>query len=247
MTELLPLEDARGSFATFREAFGLDNDSPWELPFRVFAARLDDAVVLVDTGVGPPGEEPFLPARQARLPAELQRIGLRPEDVDLVVFTHLHPDHAGWNMVDGAPFFANARYVAHRADYEWFSRARNRPYVRDQVIALHDAGRLELVDADGSPHPGVTITHSPGHTPGHCLVAIGDVLVLGDTVVHELQLANPDLAYDSESDQPQVAAERRRLLPQLAESGQVVALGHLPGGLGRISREGAAFAWSPLD
>jgi hypothetical protein len=61
MTDVVLLRDAEGRFATFREAFGLDDDYPWRLPFYCVLARLDDAVVLVDTGPGPPGEEPFFP------------------------------------------------------------------------------------------------------------------------------------------------------------------------------------------
>jgi glyoxylase-like metal-dependent hydrolase (beta-lactamase superfamily II) len=225
------LLDFEGSFATFREAFGVDDDRPWMLPFHVFR----DGAVLVDTGLGPPGGDPFLPEREAHL-AEL----LDPAEIELVVLTHLHVDHVGWNMRDGRPFFPNARYVAHRADYDFFTGTRgDRPYVREQLVALDETGRLDLADRDGEVRAGVTLRHVPGHTPGHCIVELGDTLVLGDLAVHELQLADPGLAYVAEEDQAAAAAARRRILPEV--EGRTVALSHL--GVGRVEADGEGFRW----
>src|SRR5204862_4864776 len=106
------LLDAEGTFATFREAFGVDDDGPWNLPFFAFLVVTGGVTVVVDTGVGPPGgADPFLPERQGRLPDELAAAGVAPPDVDLVVLTHLHVDHVGWTMAGGRTFFPNARYV----------------------------------------------------------------------------------------------------------------------------------------
>jgi glyoxylase-like metal-dependent hydrolase (beta-lactamase superfamily II) len=152
-------------------------------------------------------------------------------------------------MVDGVPFFPNARYHAHAADYAYFAESRpDRPYVRDQVIALHALGRLELFDTgELSPLPGVTFAHMPGHTPGHCIVHVDNAVILGDLAVHELQLGNPDLAYSAEADSGEAAARRQQLFPQLAAAGTVVALGHLQRPLGRLEAAGEGFAWHPLD
>src|SRR6185437_40410 len=206
MTEIVPILDAEGSFMTLREAFGVSDDSPWTLPFHAFLVRADGWTALVDTGIGPSGPEPFLPARQGWLGSSVPR-----EEIDVVLFTHMHVDHVGWNMRDGEPFFPRARYVGRREDYELFTSARpDRPYIRDQLIALQDTGRLELVDADVSPLPGLTLEHTPGHTPGHCIVRVGDdTVLLGDLAVHELQLVDPGVAYDAEDDPATVAAARR--------------------------------------
>jgi glyoxylase-like metal-dependent hydrolase (beta-lactamase superfamily II) len=245
MTDVVALTDAEGSFATMREAFGLDDDSSWWLPFNAFLARTEDAVVLVDTGVGPPGRgDPFLSTRAGRRPTLLGAAGVAPEDVDLVVFTHLHVDHVGWNMLDGEAFFPTARYVAHRADFENFTtRYSERPYVREQLAALDAVGRLELIDGDLTPIAGVEIEHVPGHTAGSCVITIGSTLFVGDMVVHELQLADPALGYVFEEDKAAAAEVRRRFLPRLAESGGLVAVPHL--GLGWIRTAGSGFAWEP--
>jgi len=94
----------------------------------------------------------------------------------------------------------------------------------------------------------LNLEHVPGHTPGHCIVRVGaDTVLLGDLAVHELQLADPGVAYAFEDDPATVAAARRRVLPQLAASGAAVGLGHLRPPLGRIESAGDGFAWRPLD
>ena len=244
MTEIVPIIDAEGSFMTLREAFGVDDDTPWTLPCHAFLVRGDDWTALVDTGIGPPGDDPFLPERQGWLGDTVPR-----DEIDVVLFTHMHVDHVGWNMRDGEPFFPRARYIGRREDYDLFTSARpDRPYIRDQLIALHDTGRLELVETDISPLPGLTLEHAPGHTPGHAIVRIDDeAVLLGDLAVHELQLADPTLAYAFEVDALTAAAARRRLLPELAVSPVTVGLGHLRPPLGRLDAVGDGFAWRPLD
>jgi len=247
MSEIVPLLDAEGAFATVREAFGLDDDTPWNARFHVFLVRLPGAVVVVDTGVGSPsGSDPFLPERQGWLPDALAGAGANPADVDLVVLTHLHVDHVGWNMVDGEPYFPNARYVAHREDFDWVTATRgDRPYVRENVQGLAATGRLELVEGPAEPAPGVRLIRIGGHTPGHCVVELDDATLVGDLAVHELQLAQPDLAYVAEEDQAKIAEQRRRLLPGFAVSGRPVGFAHL--GLGHVVRAGDGFAFVPLD
>jgi glyoxylase-like metal-dependent hydrolase (beta-lactamase superfamily II) len=243
MTQIVPLLDTEGSFATLREAFGVDDDTPWHLPFHAFLLRGDGWTALVDTGVGPRNDEPFLPDRSGLL-----RDALDPAAIDVVLMTHMHVDHVGWNMLDGSPFFPNARYIGARADFEFFTGARpDRPYVRDQLIALAATGKLELVDGETSPLPRVVLEPAPGHTPGHGIVRVDDAVILGDAAVHELQLADLDLAYTAEEDPAGAAAVRHRLVPELARSGAVVGLGHLRPPLGRLVESAAGFAWRPAD
>lgn len=247
MSEIVPLLDAEGSFATFRQAFGVDDDTPWHMRFNAYLVRHDGHTVLVDTGVGPPdAPDRFLRERQGLLPGALRRAGVAPADVELVVLTHLHPDHVGWNMRGGEPFFPNARYVCTRADHDWITSARpDRPYVRDNVIALAAAGRLELVDGPAEPLSGLRLVPAPGHTPGHCLVELPDATIAADLAVHERQLAEPGLAYVAEEDPAAAAAARRRLLAGFATSGRLVGFAHL--GLGRVTTAGDGFGLQPLD
>jgi glyoxylase-like metal-dependent hydrolase (beta-lactamase superfamily II) len=248
MSELVPIEDAAGSFVTYRQGFGKDDDSPWQMPFRVFLAQLEGANVLVDLGVGPPGAGTFLPERQGRLPDELARRGLAARDIDLVVFTHLHVDHVGWAVVGGEPYFANARYVAHADDFAYYAQPdTDRLDIRDRLAELLRDGRVEALTGDAEVHPGVLVRHMPGHTPGHCIVELAGTVVLGDTAVNTLQVSDPDLPFVAEVDKAQAAATRRRLLSELAARHALVASPHFPEPFGRVAAADGGFFWEAAD
>jgi glyoxylase-like metal-dependent hydrolase (beta-lactamase superfamily II) len=237
--DVVPLRDAEGSFATFREAFGVDSDEQWVLPFHAYLVRDGTMTAVVDTGVGPPPSD-FLDEPQGWLPDELAAAGVAPDAVDLIVLTHLHVDHVGWNSL-----FPRARIVANRRDHEFFLETRGeRQYVKEQIAALD----IELIDGELEVAPGIRMLPAYGHTPGHMTVELagGEAQLLGDVAVHELQLKDTDVAYTGEIDAPEAAARRAELLPPLADAGTVVGLSHLASGLGRIGRVGDAFTWEPL-
>jgi glyoxylase-like metal-dependent hydrolase (beta-lactamase superfamily II) len=188
-----------------------------------------------------------MPGAGARLLAELARAGVSPAEVDLVVHTHLHVDHVGW---DGS--FPNARYVVAADDWSYFMSEESleaRPHLRDRVEPLRDAGSVVLVDDELEVASGVRIVPTPGHTPGHASVFIesqgSELVVLGDVVVHEVQLGDPDLVYVSDHDADLAALTRKRVLGQLADRGTAVIVSHFHG-TGRFSRRGEGFSWSSL-
>lgn len=243
--EVIALRDADGSFATFREAFGLDSDEPWPTLFHAYAIRISGRTIVVDTGVGPPPGE-FLPERQGRLPELLAEHGVSPAEVELVVLTHLHVDHVGWNHL-----FEQARIVAARADYDWFLENRGESeYFVHSVRSLADAGRLELVEGLTDLGDGVVAEPIPGHTPGHMGVSVhsgdGHLRLLGDLALDELQLADPGLPFSGEVDPEAAAQARRSVLRTAVANDAVVGLSHLPGGLGRIRIADGGFAWEAL-
>ena len=241
------LVDGEGSFATVAEAFPtLSSGEEWRLPVNAVLIRGGGTTVLVDTGLGP---EPraFMPGAGARLPEELARVGASPDEIDLVVHTHLHVDHVGW---DGT--FPNARYVVAAGDWSYFmseERLEARPYLRDRVEPLRDAGSVVIVETELEIASGVRLVPTPGHTPGHASVFIesqgSELVVLGDVVVHELQVADPDLVYVSDQDPDASAATRKRILGRLADESTDVIVSHFHGP-GRFSRRGDAFSWSNL-
>jgi len=241
------LVDAEGSFATIAEAFpALSSTDEWRIPVNAVLIRGAGRTLLVDTGLGP---EPraFMPGAGARLLADLARAGASADEVDLVVHTHLHVDHVGW---DGS--FPNARYAVSADEWSYFmseDSLAKRPHLRDRVEPLRDAGSVVLVDGELEIAPGVRLVSTPGHTPGHASVFIEsegkELVVLGDVVVHDLQLGDPDLAYVSDHDPELSAATRKQVLAQLAERGTDVIVGHFHGP-GRFSRNGEGFSWSSL-
>jgi glyoxylase-like metal-dependent hydrolase (beta-lactamase superfamily II) len=243
--EVSVLVDGEGSFATVGEAFpALDATEEWRLPVNAVLIRGAGNTVLVDTGLGP---EPrtFMPGAGARLPAELARVGSSPAEIDLVVHTHLHVDHVGW---DGT--FPNARYVVPTDDWSYFmteESLQQRPHLGDRVEPLGDAGLVVLVDRELELASGIRLVPTPGHTPGHASVFIesqgSELVVLGDVVVHELQLTDPDLVYVSDHDPELSATTRKHLLGRLADGGTPVIVAHFHGS-GRFSRNGVGFGWT---
>ena len=241
------LVDGEGSFATIAEAFpALSSREEWRLPVNVVLVRGAGKTLLIDSGLGP---EPraFMPDAGGRLLDELSRVGANAAEVDLVVHTHLHVDHVGW---DGS--FPNARYVVSAADWSYFmteDSLAQRPHLRDRVRPLDDAGSVDLVDGEAEVAAGVRLVPTPGHTPGHASVFIesegAKLVVLGDVAVHELQLADPDLVYVSEHDPELSAATRKKVLGRLADSGTDVIAAHFHGP-GRFSRRGERFSWASL-
>jgi glyoxylase-like metal-dependent hydrolase (beta-lactamase superfamily II) len=236
--------DGEGSFATMAEAFpALHSSEPWWLPVNVVLVRTGGTTVLVDTGLGPPPRE-FMPQADARLLRELARIGIQVEDVDLVVHTHLHVDHVGW---DGS--FPNARYVVHEADWSYFMTEESlasRPHLRAKVEPLYEGAVVELVAGEVEILPGIRLVPTPGHTPGHVSVRFDapdrPLAVLGDVVVHQAQLGDPGLVYVSDHDPSLAARTRRAWLGQLADEGADVIVSHFAGA-GRLVRAGDGFRW----
>jgi len=228
------LVDCEGTFATYREAFpAIHSDADWWLPVNCVLLRSGDTAVLVDTGAGPKPRA-FFPDGDARLLGQLA-----PEEVDVVVHTHLHVDHVGWG---GS--FPNARYVVHEADWAYFMSEQSlaeRPHLREKVVPLEP--RVERVTGETEITPGILVQPSPGHTPGHMLVRAGPYAVIGDLVAHEFQVVDPDLVFVNDMDTDVAAATRRRVIAELAEEGASVIAGHFPG-TGRFERAGKGFRWA---
>ncbi|TAK66215.1 MAG: MBL fold metallo-hydrolase [Dehalococcoidia bacterium] len=158
--------------------------------------------ILIETGVGDK-ERPraqSTPLEQGNLLDELRAAGVAPEDVDVVINTHLHADHCGWNTrraADGAyaPTFPRARYLIQRGEWDAATHPNERTratYLAENLRPLADAGCLELIDGETRVTDEVTIVPTHGHTADHASVVLasgGDkAIYLGDMVQHPVQL-----------------------------------------------------------
>jgi glyoxylase-like metal-dependent hydrolase (beta-lactamase superfamily II) len=228
------LTDSEGTFATQREAFpAIRSEVDWWVPVNCAVFRTGDTTVLVDTGAGPKPRA-FMPDGDARL-LDL----LTPEDVDIVVHTHLHVDHVGWT---GA--FPNARYVVHEDDWSYFmsdASLAERPHLREKVAPIAD--RFERVTGEAEIAPGVRVQPAPGHTPGHMIVRADGFAAIGDLVAHELQVVDPTVVFVNDMDSDVASATRRRVIAELAEDVAAVIAGHFYG-VGRFERAGKGFRWA---
>jgi glyoxylase-like metal-dependent hydrolase (beta-lactamase superfamily II) len=207
-------------------------DGLLHLPIGCFLVRTDERTVLLDAGIGPMDNQL---GRGGDLPAELARVGVRPEDIDLVVCTHLHLDHAGWLVHEGRPFFPNATVRYGAGDWELFvEQAHPKDHIRNSMTLLRDAGRLEPIEGDMvSLAPGLTARHTPGHTMGHyaLVVSSGDerALLLGDAVECPIQLEEPDFWAMSDVDPALAKRTREALWQEVEGTRDVVAAAHFPG------------------
>jgi glyoxylase-like metal-dependent hydrolase (beta-lactamase superfamily II) len=224
----------------------LDPDDRLLLPFSSFLLRDGDLTVLVDTGNGP--------EVQGRLLEELREVGTGVRDIDIVVFTHLHGDHTGWNIDrgSGAAQFPNARYLVPRGDWDHY-RAAVPPsvsFTRD-VAALEGLGVLELIDDGHALSPSLAALHTPGHTPGHMTIVVesrGDqAYVLGDAFLTPIDVARPDWVTSWDWSAPEVRQTRRQLIERLESTNAVIAASHLPApGLGRFVMIDSRRIFQPL-
>lgn len=228
------------------------------LNFGVFVVIADGTTTLLDTGWGPETGPPGRPAGAGQLLTELASVGLAPDDIDIVAFTHLHPDHVGWNLVRGGadgswvPRFRNARYQVPRADWDSYRiRAQVHPLIREQALAMEGMDCLDLVPSDGAVVPALTGIWTPGHTPGHRSFVVESggerLFILGDlthspVIAHETEWINQ---FDFDTDQ--ALATRRTWLERLEREQTLVGAGHYPHpSIGRFVRVGGRRTWQPI-
>ncbi|WP_181957790.1 MBL fold metallo-hydrolase [Nonomuraea longispora] len=228
--------------------------------------RSGGRTVLVDTGVGHgrerPGMGPFHRARSEFL-ALLERAGVRPQDVDVVVNTHLHVDHVGWNTVDAdgdwAPAFPNAQYLIPAADDFHYGPANgygggvqevDRLLYEDSIAPIHRAGQAVLWDGHHRIDDHLTLESAPGHTPGSSVLRLasgGDRAVFAGDLLHSpVQILDPCLNSNACLKPAQAEASRRRILARAADERELLIPAHFGGaGALEVRRTGDAFALGP--
>jgi glyoxylase-like metal-dependent hydrolase (beta-lactamase superfamily II) len=240
-------------------AFGSGN--AWHVRYGCYLLHTPEAVILVDAGVGPHGS-PIAGwlGVDGKLLEQMASFDIRPADVDVVLFTHLHIDHVGWALSEHGPAprltFPRARYLVHQVDWAHFQRAEVKqrfrfPYVDPAITPLALLGGLELIPAEYTVASGVSTIHTPGHTPGHLSILVESggqqAVILGDIAHHPAQVSEPDWNSMFDMDPEQARQTRHAFLARLEADGMPVAADHFPGtGFGRVVREQAGRVWQPL-
>ncbi len=204
--------------------------------------------VLVDTGIGDRRDGMPLPSFGSPFLRRLAAAGCRVEDIDLVVCTHLHFDHVGWNtrLVDGRwqVTFRRARYVISRA--EWQRRREASPDLCHALDPLAHAGVLDLVESDRQLGEYLRLVPTPGHTSGHVSVRIGNrgevAFVTGDLLHHPLQVAEPWIGSPQDAGPALAERTRRTFLADRAADGALVIGTHFAGpAAGRVVADGDSY------
>ncbi len=238
----------------YPDVFG---DERWRLHVRCTLLRSEGRTILVDTGVGPESAPAFAwSAIRGELPIELKAAGIDPSEVEIVVITHVHDDHLGWNVAEGTadPLFPNARYLIHRADWDLMTSSDDEEdrAIFDAVLApLERADVLEISGDRTALTSELTLVHAPGHTPGHQVVLIdsgdGRAIVTGDLVNHPVQLLQPGVNATSDFEPERAATTRAAFLERIEREGRIVFPTHLPEPSGRFEPDGDRWSWRPAD
>jgi glyoxylase-like metal-dependent hydrolase (beta-lactamase superfamily II) len=206
-----------------------------------YALRSGGKTVLCDTGLGP-GPIDFLGGKGGRLLDDMRDKGVDPASVDVVIMTHLHSDHVGWNLdkPTGKPHFPNARYLVPQADWDFFTAALAANPQMEQVTPLEDLGLLELITGDVAVTSEITTHPTPGHTPGHLSLLVTSsgekALVTGDVAHHPAQVDRTDWSPVFDTDSAASSNTRARIMEVLEAEGMTAAFCHFPEPFGRIVR-----------
>ena len=192
-----------------------------KLSIHALVIESDGQTIIVDTCCGNNKDRPGAPAfhnLETDFLGELSRCGFSPTDVDVVLSTHLHVDHVGWNtqLVDGTwvPTFPNAEYLFVRPEFEhWAAEPQDYgPVFEDSVQPIIDAGLATVVEADHQITANISLELTAGHTPGHVSVVIESgndmALITGDMTHHPVQFAHPEMASSADWRQDMSTATR---------------------------------------
>lgn len=228
------------------------------LSIHTWVLRRPGRTILIDTGIGNfkerPGKAVFHQLNTPYL-SRLKAAGVDPADVDLVLNTHLHTDHVGWNtqLVDGrwTPTFPNARYLFPQHELELVREhpAHLRQVYEDSVKPVLDSGQAATIAAAGeSIGDGLRFVPTLGHTAGHMSIWLESgadcALFSGDVMHHPAQVFEPQLSSAFCDDPEQAVRTRLRVLAEVEERRALYFSSHFPeSSVGMVERRGEHFAW----
>jgi glyoxylase-like metal-dependent hydrolase (beta-lactamase superfamily II) len=229
------------------------------LTMQSYVVRVGGMTILIDSCIGNHKDRPTRPTWHQKTDSTymdaLNAAGMTVEDIDIVMCTHLHPDHVGWNtkLEDGrwVPTFPNAKYVFSENELNyWTEQNAKKPigHFVDSVLPIVEAGRAQLVKSDVELTHGVQLLPTPGHTPDHYAVRLSsggqDAIVTGDLIHSPIQCACTHLHSRPDVDREQGLLTRNTFMDTYAETDTLIAATHFPSpSFGHFVRKGDAFGY----
>ena len=247
-------QDAKKTAATLARAH---LKAPLETSANAYLINTGGKLVMIDGGAGA-----FFGPTLGRLVANMKAAGYAPEQVDEIYITHFHGDHVG-GLVDGAQVvFPNATVRANKkeSDY-WLSqeamdKASSKGGFKAAMAALGPyvkAGRFKPFEGDVELVPGIRAQAAPAHTPGHTTYLVesgGQKLHLVGDLIHvaAVQMENPAVTIEFDSDQKAAAAPRKKAFDAAAKGGYLIGGAHLQfPGMGHLALEGKGYRFIPVN
>jgi glyoxylase-like metal-dependent hydrolase (beta-lactamase superfamily II) len=234
------------------------------IAIQSFLIRRNGLTILVDSCSGNDKEMRVRPAfHRAQWPwlRALGAAGVKPTDVDIVLCSHLHVDHVGWNTrLDNGrwvPTFPNARYLIGRREFEHWKAAgpaalaRTGDYITDSVLPVFESGQADLIGDDHAVARDVAVEPAPGHTPGQLMVRVGSgreqAILCADLMHHPLQIRYPEWSTRFCADPVAARATRIKFFNDHAGTGRLIFPAHFPHPTGgSIERDGKDFHFTFL-
>ena len=237
----------------------LDAEDKLVLCIQSYVVQTPDRNILIDTCVGNHKPRPtrafWHMLNSDRYEKNLAACGLGVGDIDVVMCTHLHPDHVGWNtrLENGrwVPTFPKARYIFADRELDYWSMRQKEdpeacPWITDSVLPIVAANRVDIVKSAHAFDDVVTLIPTPGHTIDHYSVRVGrpgaDAVITGDMIHSPLQARYPELSARPDYDGKQSAQTRRKLFAELCDTSTLVCTAHFPSpSIGHLVRWRDAF------
>lgn len=219
-----------------------------------FLIKSNGKNILIDTCNGNEKNRPTAPTWGNLHTDFLRRfseIGIKETDINMVIFTHLHFDHVGWNTyLENAkwiPTFPNAIYLFVREEYDYWKQKPEKELdddkfgFDDSVTPIVEAGLAQFVESNYRVDDNICLLPSPGHTPGHVSIMIASqgkqAIISGDFFHHPCQIAHPEWTMDADTS-PNIALEtRKKMLEEIADTDTILIGSHFPNPVaGKVKR-----------
>jgi glyoxylase-like metal-dependent hydrolase (beta-lactamase superfamily II) len=227
------------------DRWALDSEGQLRISIHSLGIEADGKKVIVDTcfGPGPLPEGMEALCDDGSFLARLSAAGFGRQDVDVVICTHLHVDHVGWNtMIENGrrvPTFSNARYLMSRLEFEHWNgaseeqrRAGGVVMFDDAVTPLADHGVIDLAEMPHRLSEAIELVATPGHSPGHVSVRITSqdqtAFITGDCAHSPIQFAAPDWFAMNDTDPEASCSTRQRLISELVDRPVLLIGTHFP-------------------
>lgn len=237
----------------------LDPTGKIVLCIQSYIVKTRNQTILIDTCVGNHKPRPARPfwnmMNSDRYEKGLAAAGLTPNDIDIIMCTHLHVDHVGWNtrLENGrwVPTFPKAKYIfADRELAHWTQRQKEDPascpWVTDSVLPIVEAKREVVVKSDHMLNDVIQLIPTSGHTIDHYSVHVGksgnDAVITGDMIHSPIQARYPEIGMLSDYNSKQAGESRRSLFGRFCDSSTLICTAHFPSpSTGRVKRWRDAF------